>query len=118
MKFCVGDIFYMLDEKKYVINAFIVLEENVKRTRQGEITTYTVADITNQNAAHVLSNDAITYTSLDDVKAAMVNNAAKAIEQIVLKAKEKLTPYLSNYIDDESELQKEDEKVITLVKNS
>lgn len=89
MEFHVGDTFYMIDEARYEINAYLVLEENVKRTKQGETVTYIVSNVLEPMRHHTLPANAVVYRTLNEVRNAMIDNATKSIDQMIAVTREK-----------------------------
>ena len=100
----VGQILYVILNKRHQVIPVRVIEQIVKRTIKGEDISYTVelptgeADTTKTCNLKKLDGDA--YTDINDVKNVMKDNALSVIDKIIVKA----TTVSNNYFKQVLEL--------------
>ena len=84
----VGQVLYLILNKKQQVVPVQVVEQVVRRTMGGEETLHSVKIPTKKNLYKLEELDADIYATLDGVREKMHDNAVTAIEEMILKANE------------------------------
>ena len=87
MSYKVGQVLYVILNKRQTVIPAQVVEETVRRTLEGEQITYSV-HVPNAKKMYTLSElDGDVYSSLDEVREKLVSNATAVIEDLIGNAK-------------------------------
>ena len=84
----VGQVLYLILNKKQQVVPVQVVEQVVRRTMGGEETLHSVKIPTKKHLYKLEELDADIYATLDGVREKMRDNAVTAIEEMILKANE------------------------------
>ena len=84
----VGQVLYLILNKKQQIVPVQIIEQVVRRTMDGEETLHSIKIPTKENLYQLEELDADVYTTLEGVRKKMNDNAVMAIEEMILKASE------------------------------
>lgn len=90
MNYAVGQVLYLLMKKEKSVVPVQVIEKLLRTTLEGETISYIVELPTKSRDKMLLDKlESSVYTSLEDVKKVMVNNAKNTIDQIIEKSYQK-----------------------------
>ena len=84
MSYSVGQVIYIVLNKRQTVVPAQVVEETVRRTLEGELVTYSVLVPNKSKSIYALDElDGDVYVSLDDVRDKLMNNAKKVIDELI-----------------------------------
>ncbi len=89
MSYSVGQIIYVVLNKRQTVIPAQVVEETVRRSLDGEVTTYSVVVPNSSKKVYSLGDlDGDVYTTLEEVRDKLMNNARGVIDGLITKAKD------------------------------
>ena len=88
MSYSVGQIIYVVLNKRQTVIPAQVVEETVRRSLDGEITTYSVVVPNSSKKSYPLNElDGDVYVTLDEVRDKLMKNAQGVIDELIGKAR-------------------------------